>query len=310
MNFNVITKEVEAVTSTEDTLIIRGIASTTNKDLDDEVVTMAALESMCKQIDKLNLHLDHDHGFKGLIGAIKSAELKDNELWITAEIFQEHSQGIRDKLAKGAKLGLSIGGLPVRDKENPNLIKDFNLLEISLTPMPANQDTQGSVEIIKSCISGACYDYLKEINNMRKTLKSKRTEDERPLKEEEDKLKKPEPEEDEEETRKSEDEPEYVTIDELGDILNEFMAEKEDQIKADILQALESESNKSEDDDEEEEPEKEDTLDNEKSDDEEEDEEKKPISKYASYKQMKTKTCHSFLNSEERDHLGRNKSYL
>ena len=114
------------------TLTITGIASTTNEDLDGEIVSPDALESLTKQVIGLNLHLDHDHSYKGGIGAITDATLEESSLRITAVILPEYAEGIKERLDLGMNFGFSIGGIPVIDSLNSRVINDFILLEVSL----------------------------------------------------------------------------------------------------------------------------------------------------------------------------------
>lgn len=150
------------------TLTITGIASTTNEDLDGEVVTSEALQSLERQVVGLNLHLDHNHNYDGGIGVITEAEIQDNSLRITAIVLPEYAGSILQKLSLGMNMGFSIGGIPVINSGNSRVINDFILLEVSLTLLPANWDTYGTVETkteVKSmCLTGACYHILKSKN--------------------------------------------------------------------------------------------------------------------------------------------------
>ena len=147
------------------TLTITGIASTTNEDLDGEIVTPNALKSLAEQVVGLNLHLDHNHYYDGGIGVVTDAKLEDSSLRITAVILPEFAKGIKDRLDLGMNFGFSIGGIPLMDRADSRKINDFKLLEMSLTLLPANWDTFGTVEtkgIVKSnCLTGACYHILK-----------------------------------------------------------------------------------------------------------------------------------------------------
>lgn len=166
-------------------LTIEGIASTTSKDLQDDIVTPTCIESMKRQLlSGLNLHGDHWYGlFDGVIGAIKEVIPTDtNSLRIKAVILPKYAQDIKDMINIGVKLGLSIGG---RVTEYITLedggweILDIALREISLTAMPANWDTYGTITtskgLVKStCLTGACHMIMKnEVMNMTKEEKIK-----------------------------------------------------------------------------------------------------------------------------------------
>jgi len=150
------------------TLTITGIASTTNKDLDGEIVTPEALRSLERQVVGLNLHLDHNHSYDGGIGVITEAEIQDNSLRITAIVLPEYANSIWQKLQLGMNMGFSIGGIPVLNSGNSSVINDFILLEVSLTLLPANWDTFGTVEtkstVESKCLTGACHYILKNKN--------------------------------------------------------------------------------------------------------------------------------------------------
>ena len=162
------TVKAEQSLNKDGTLTITGVASTTNQDLDGEIISEKALESLKDQAVGLNLHLDHNHDYDGGIGAITEAHIEENALFITATVLPEHATGIRDRLALGMNMGFSIGGIPIIKNSRSNIIDDFILLEVSLTLLPANWDTFGTVEskglIESNCLTGACHYILKEKN--------------------------------------------------------------------------------------------------------------------------------------------------
>lgn len=175
-----ITKESSKSLNNDGTLTITGVASTTNQDLDGEIISEKALVSLKDQAVGLNLHLDHNHDYNGGIGAITEAYVQENALIITANVLKEHAQGILDRLKLGMNMGFSIGGIPIIKNSRSNIIDDFILLEVSLTLLPANWDTFGTVEtkglIESNCLTGACHYILKEKNkkmsdNMEKASK-------------------------------------------------------------------------------------------------------------------------------------------
>lgn len=195
-------------------LTIEGIASTTNKDLQDDIVTPTAIESMKTQLRAgLNLHGDHYYGlFDGIIGAITEViETDAYSLRIKAKILPKYAQDIQDMLDIGVKLGLSIGG---RVTEHTQLedggweIKDITLREISLTGMPANWDTYGTITtskgLVKStCLTGACYTIMKnEVDNM------------------------------------AENEIETLTKEDVKDLINEALIPMKEEIKNDTVQSV------------------------------------------------------------------------
>ena len=152
------------------TLTIEGVASTTNRDLEGDVILQSAIDSMKIQLTttRKNLHGDHEYTlFKGILGAItKVVDSDNNVLKIRATILSKFAPLIKEMLDIGVQLGLSIGGR-IKDYDQTNdgwEIKDIDLFEISLTGMPANYDTFGTVTTAKNvdvvetkCLAGACH---------------------------------------------------------------------------------------------------------------------------------------------------------
>ena len=152
------------------TLTIEGVASTTNKDLEGDVILQSAIDSMKMQLttSHKNLHGDHRYKlFEGILGAItKVVDSDDNILKIRATILSKYAAFVKEMLDIGVQLGLSIGG-KIKDYDQTNdgwEIKDIDLFEISLTGMPANYDTFGTVVATKNsdiadakCLAGACH---------------------------------------------------------------------------------------------------------------------------------------------------------
>ena len=99
--------------NSDGTLTIEGIASTTNKDLQGDIILPSAIRSMKEQLltTTKNLHGDHWYGLDGIYGAIKEVlDSDDSSLEIRADILRSKSAQIKDMLDVGVQLGLSIGG--------------------------------------------------------------------------------------------------------------------------------------------------------------------------------------------------------
>jgi len=149
LQFRIINKEISSNVD-EQTLYITGIANSGTEDLVGDTVTRQALEQICTDATNHNLHLDHDTGLEGLIGTIVEAELVDEGVLIKARILDERRDEIESLLQQGVKLGLSISGVTTCNDENPSLIDEWILTEVSLTPIPCDQATMGTVAIAKS----------------------------------------------------------------------------------------------------------------------------------------------------------------
>lgn len=149
MEFMIVDKNIQATSNEEDEMLtIVGIANTGQRDLVGDVLTNEALQDICRQATKHNLHLDHDTSIDGVLGPITSAELTNDGVEIRANIINtEYAKKIRELLSNGANLGMSVSG--VTDTSTHNLTS-WDLTEISLTPLPCDQGTMGSVRIAKS----------------------------------------------------------------------------------------------------------------------------------------------------------------
>lgn len=151
------------------TLTIKGVASTTNKDYANEIVSPEVLESLAKQAVGINIYRDHNRRYEGGIGSTVKAWVEDNQLWIEAVILSEYAQGIKERLDIGMNFGFSISGFPKKQRTPEGLlIVDYDLKDITLTYIPMNWDTYGTVEyksqnlIASNCLTGACYHALND----------------------------------------------------------------------------------------------------------------------------------------------------
>ena len=255
-----LTKSEES--NSDERILLEGIASTTSRDLHDEIVSSAAIDSMAEQAMALNIHGDHWYDLADVIGAIKESTVEDKQLKIKFLITKRHTPDIKDLLETGVKLGLSIGGYVTNYDEKNRIINAIELHEISLTAMPANWDTFGTVSTAKglvesNCITGACYEIVKNINGENMTTKEMKTKEES------------QPQEDS-----------GLTEEKVIELINEYMAEKEETIVEEITGKVESQLEtlveaKVEElikDDEEDKPAEEETGETKAQEDEEEDE--------------------------------------
>lgn len=161
------------------TLDIEGIASTITKDLQGDKMLPSAIESMKKQILTLGKNLHGDHKpflFNGLLGAVnKVYDSNNDKLHIGATVLSKYAPDIKEMLDIGVNLGYSIGGAATKytiNKSNGLDVADVYLDEISLTAMPANLDTLGTVTTQKgvvegTCINGICHQLAKNLKKTR-----------------------------------------------------------------------------------------------------------------------------------------------
>ena len=164
-------------TNDDGTLTIVGVASTTNKDYANEIVSPEVLESLARQAVGINIYRDHNRKYDGGIGSTVDAWIQDNQLWIKVIILSEFAAGIKERLDIGMNFGFSISGFPKKQRTPEGLlIVDYDLKDITLTYIPVNWDTYGTVEykslnlIASNCLTGACYH---AINNEVETMENK-----------------------------------------------------------------------------------------------------------------------------------------
>lgn len=161
-------------------LILEGVASTNNPDLEGDIISRDCISSMKKQAQTLNIHADHLYDIGDVIGNILSVvETDDSLLMINFNIIPSYAVKVKELLDAGVKLGLSIGGVITNFMDNYNddgdyigwIIYEIKLLEISLTPVPANWDTYGTVKpsnvdfVESKCLQGACKLIRKNLEN-------------------------------------------------------------------------------------------------------------------------------------------------
>lgn len=226
-------------------LIIEGIASTTNKDLVGDVITPEAIVSMKKQAVNKHVYANHNYDpLHNLIGKIQEVvETDDDSLKIKALILPSYAPTIRELLDNDIQLGFSIGGMVSNFKsigDGGFKVNEFDLKEVSLTGMPANWDTFGTVTTAKglvksTCLGGACYTVLKnqkedEFNLIKTTGGS--MSDENNINTQNTKN---------EENRANDN---ILTVDEATALFNELMANKQEEIKSEIMDSMQNDIKK------------------------------------------------------------------
>ena len=181
-------EKTEIILNENGTLSLKGVASTTSLDLHGDVINPNCIQKMKEQALSLNIHADHLYNIDDVIGTITNViPSNDDTLVIQFDIIPSIAPKIKELLDTNVKLGLSIGGTVKEYKNNVDdngevigwEILDIDLYEISLTPLPANWDTFGTVQTVKNltqakCITGACEIMRKtktQENNKKQTMK-------------------------------------------------------------------------------------------------------------------------------------------
>jgi HK97 family phage prohead protease len=127
---------------------ISGIASTTDKDVQNDVITANALKEMAKSAVGVPIVTSHNHELNDEIGSIVEAHYSDNKLFIKAELDAQDPLAVRmyNKIAKAQKVGFSIGANVKRlaknmDKSVRMTVDSVAWKHVMVTSKPVNQNT-------------------------------------------------------------------------------------------------------------------------------------------------------------------------
>lgn len=209
-------------------LILTGIATTTKEpSLYGEIMTEEALQQMKEQAVNLPILEAHKgDGFDNVIGVITNAYVEDNDLHIDFKILQNHRERIQELLDNNVPIGLSIGAQAMIEEDTQQVV-GVTLIEVSLTPVPANRVAHNTVRVKEDyytgdCLHGICYAMIKDNLNM---------EDNNMVEEE----KKANPEVKEEDS---------LTIDKVKDMLDERFAEEKEVLVATVVEEVKTELKK------------------------------------------------------------------
>lgn len=153
LNASTITEKPDA---NDGELILTGMASSKSKSLYGEVMSETALQRMCTDAVGLPILYDHEGKMKSIAGVVKNAYLQDDDLYLDFSILPRFQDEIRELIDFGILLGLSIGGHVSSFDMKNGLVEDITLVEVSLTPVPANRDTHGTVKIKQNIVTGDC----------------------------------------------------------------------------------------------------------------------------------------------------------
>lgn len=142
--------------SNDDTkMVLTGVASTRNPSLYGEVMSTSALEQMCTDAIGLPILADHKGELDAVLGVIENAYIENDELHIDFSILPKHQATIQEYLDNNISLGLSIGGL-AQVNYDTNIVDSITLIEVSITPVPANRDCHATVSVKQNIVSGGC----------------------------------------------------------------------------------------------------------------------------------------------------------
>ena len=209
-------------------LILTGIASTTKEpSLYGEIMTEEALQQMQEQAVNLPILEAHKgDGFDNVIGVITNAYVENNDLHIYFKILQNHRQRIQELIDNNVPIGLSIGAQAHIDQDTQQVI-GVTLIEVSLTPVPANRVAHNTVKVkedyyVGNCLHNICYAMIKDNLNMEDNNMAEEEKKTNPEVKEEDSL----------------------TIDKVKDMLDERFAEEKEVLIATVVEEVKTELKK------------------------------------------------------------------
>ena len=167
--------------------MLTGIASTTSVDRDDEKMSQEALNMMVTDIKAagVNLFGNHEHNWENTLGVINQAEVVNKEIQIGVTLDDPQTNPkipmLLNKLRKGIKLGLSVGGNVTSYKwefdkiagKKIKVLDEVKIYEVSVVGIPSNSESflslsqaiakSAKLPVLKNCINcstqinkGAC----------------------------------------------------------------------------------------------------------------------------------------------------------
>lgn len=136
-----------------------GIASTVSIDRDEERMSDNALQQMQQAIKTIGVNLfgNHQHDWENTLGFISDSQVVDRQLKIKVKLDNPDTNPkipmLLNKLERGIKLGLSVGGNVTKDKyeydkaagKKVKVIDGVNLYEVSVVGIPSNADSYVSL---------------------------------------------------------------------------------------------------------------------------------------------------------------------
>lgn len=134
---------------------LNGVASTVSIDRDGERMSDKALADMQRDIMSLGVNLfgNHEHSWENTLGVIKEASNSNNQLNVKVRLDDPSTNPkipmLLNKLKRGIKLGLSIGGKTTAEKweyskelgKKVKVIDGVKLYEVSVVGIPSNSDS-------------------------------------------------------------------------------------------------------------------------------------------------------------------------
>ena len=166
---------------------LTGVASTLTIDRDDEKMSEKALNMMVDDIRRqgVNLFGNHEHNWENTLGVIKQAELSGSKVKIGITLDDANTNPkvpmMLNKLKRGIKLGLSVGGTVTKDRweydrekeKKVRVLDEVKIYEVSVVGIPSNTEsfltipqaiTKQFKQITKNC--PCCFNKIEKSCNL------------------------------------------------------------------------------------------------------------------------------------------------
>lgn len=139
---------VKAADGEEDTLRIQGYANTTTKDRHNDIIPKEAWEKGGLSNYQKNPVVLAYHNHSRPIGTVESMDVDNKGLKVTAKISKAAGEVyslIKEGILKTFSVGFIVKDADYDSKTDLFVVKDLELLEISVVSVPANQDSTFSL---------------------------------------------------------------------------------------------------------------------------------------------------------------------
>lgn len=174
-NFKAFTKVKAEDEDNEDKYIyVKGLASTDDLDRHNDIVPSKVWNSKALKNFKKNPILLYSHNYSKVIGQVTSVTKVDNGLEVEARIYKKWDESylVEDEVLKTFSIGFIIHEAEYKENDNHYLIKQVELLEVSIVSVPANG--AATFQISKQLDKAVIKSFTKKENNskMKEIIKS------------------------------------------------------------------------------------------------------------------------------------------
>jgi HK97 family phage prohead protease len=123
--------------------VIEGYANTPHMDRRGTVIPVSAFEKSVNHINRytIPLYFNHEYRLSHLLGKVTDAKMTMKGLYIRAVLREDISPKLLRLIEDGMYRFFSIGGRPTQKDPLVPIITEFDVMEVSVTAMPANKQS-------------------------------------------------------------------------------------------------------------------------------------------------------------------------